>query len=220
MGVIPDDALDPEVTYEQWKRHYVWHVDQLPLLIETTGTLALPSIGVSRGGSAFDRPQVTGGGYYDSIPIRDGGATNDSRELWTLLWRYLTEVQRRLPAAPIIAREVPEDVDTARRTAYTVTAWLAENVEALSDLHDVAPVEDELFAMVRRLRGRYSTAGTARRARPRTCTTCGEAAVVVDWIDGANGSPKPVQVGVCRICGETYAEHENSGGEADAIQGP
>lgn len=197
-----------EHDYRRWVASYSWHVDQLPLLIETTGTLALPSIGVSRGGSAFDRPQVTGGGYYDSVPIRDGGATADSRELWALLWRYLGEVRTHLPAAPTIAQVVPENADTARRTAYTVTAWLAENVEQISDLHEVAPVEDDLFALIRRLRGRYATAGTARRARPRTCTTCGEAAVIVDWVDGANGSPRPVQVGLCRQCGEVFPPEE------------
>ncbi|MFJ4038216.1 hypothetical protein ACIPVB_09015 [Microbacterium sp. NPDC090007] len=195
--------------YQRWVTSYVWHTDQLPLLIETTSTLALPSIGVSRGGSAFDRPQVTGGGYYDSVPIRDGGATTDSRELWALMWRYLEQVHSHLPAAPTVDRDVPQDTGTARRAAYTVTAWLAENVEAISDLHDVAPVEDDLFALIRRLRGRYATAGTARRARPRTCTTCSEAAVIVDWIDGANGSPRPVQVGLCRSCGETFTEDIN-----------
>lgn len=205
-ATIPEDAIDPEIWYREWVKQYLWHIDQLPLLMETTATLAIPRLGVSRGGSQFDRPQVTGGGYYDTIPLADGGATEDSRTLWAAMCAYVRAVSGHVEGAPLLALTAPDEAGVARAAAYSVTGWLADHVDTIAELHVISSVEDELFALIRRLRGRYTAAGTHRRARPRLCTTCGEHAVIVDWIDGANGSPKPVQVGVCKACGETYTD--------------
>lgn len=217
---IPLDAIDPEAGYREWVRQYLWHIDQIPALLETVGALATPSIGVSRGGSRFDAVQITGGGYYDNVPIRDGGATADSEQLWTTVRHYLDAVRGHgLATAPVLDPTFPAHVSTARREAYRVNAWLADRVEQIVDWADLGPLEDELFGLIRRMKGRYRGAGTARRARPRVCESCAEAAVVVDWVDGANGSPKPVQVGVCRSCGATYSEGASPTEAAEAGAG-
>lgn len=205
---IPSDAIDPEAGYREWVRQYFWHIDQIPALLETVGVLATPSIGVSRGGSRFDAVQITGGGYYDNVPIRDGGATADSEELWMTVRQYLDAVRRHGTDAPALGLSFPGVVDVARREAYRVTAWLADHVEQIVDWADLGPLEDEMFSLIRRMKGRYRGAGTERRARPRVCELCAEAAVVVDWVDGSSGSSEPVQAGVCRACGTTYGASE------------
>lgn len=211
---IPIDVIDPEAGYRAWVQQYLWHIDQIPLLIETAGILALPNIGVSRGGSQFDRPQITGGGYYDNVPIRDDNATATSHELWVALVAYLNAIRAHGLTATNLADEVPADPDVARRRAYDAIGWLADHVEQIVDWADLGPLEEELFEIVRRSRGRFGSTGTARRARPRLCTTCGEHAVIVDWIEGANGSPKPIQVGVCKSCNETYVGADTGSSES------
>ncbi len=195
--------------YQRWVTSYVWHTDQLPLLIETTGTLALPASGCHGVGRRSTGRRSPAGGTTTASPSATGEPPTTPGNCGPCCGGYLEQVHSRLPAAPTIAprragerRHRPPDRVHRHRVARG-------RRRAISDLHDVAPVEDDLFALIRRLRGRYATAGTARRAHPRTCTTCGEAAVVVDWMDGANGSPRPVQVGVCRSCGEIYTEDTN-----------
>ncbi|MFI8593764.1 hypothetical protein ACIGCK_04950 [Microbacterium sp. NPDC078428] len=201
-----------EIDYRRWVDSWLYHLDQIPPLLETTMLLAAPRVGVSRGGSRFDRPQVTGGGYIDNIPITDTSTTVDADLLWATLHAYLHAVATKAGNLPPLAEHdrlwnttTPTAPPDARARAIEATGWLADLVEHVVDWPELAPLEDELFALIRRMKGRYRSAGTARRARPRACATCGEVAVVVDWVTPGNGSPKPVQVGVCRVCGQQYA---------------
>ncbi len=224
MTTIPLDAIDMEQDYHRWVQQYLYHLDQLGPLFETTGVLALPTVRASR----TDQVKITGGGYVDNIPITDSGASTDADDLWLSLWRYLhavtdkTSIDTTIPAhrrtPPLaqhpalwafIPRGAPQD---ARAHAIEATGWLAELVDHIVTWHHLAPREDELFALIRRMRGRYQ-ATTARRQRPRLCEVCGEHAVVIDWIDGKDGSPKPVQVGLCRSCKQVYEAPAVRGGE-------
>lgn len=213
-AMIPVDAIDPEAGYREWVRQYLWHIDQIPPLLDTVTVVAHTTIRASQ----TDKVVVSGGGYVDNVPIQDGGAPVDAEELWDLARRYVLAVAMHIGYCPApgvhggiwSGRTRITDVApaTVRTVAYGVTAWLAELVEHIIDWPDLAPLEDELFALVRRMRGQYGAA-TARRARPRLCTICGERAVVVDWVDGVGGSPKPVQVGKCKVCGQPYTARDS-----------
>lgn len=209
-AMTADDQAEHD--YRQWVESWLYHLDQIPRLLETTSLLALPTVRASR----TDQVKITGGGYIDNVPITDGGASTDGNLLWATLCAYLHAVSTHTDSVPPLAQHprlwrlpAGEAPTEARAHAIEATGWLADLVDHVIDWPDLAYLEDELFALVRRLKGRYRSAGTVRRARPRICGVCGECAVLIDWVDGANGSPKPVQVGVCKVCGQTYTEGEN-----------
>jgi hypothetical protein len=220
-----EDVADRE--RRRWVEAFTWHLDQLPPLMETMGVLRLPSIPVSRGGSRFDKLQITGGGFIDNIPVTDGGAHVDQAALWAMLVEYARAATAWVnigidapwaPELPPIAdyprvwagpARVDADPLLARRIALQTTGWLIDHADAIEPIHELDEYREQLFIEIRRMRARYRSAGTIRRARPRTCGVCGESAVIVDWIDAANGSPRPVQVGRCKVCGQIYQPSES-----------
>ena len=116
--IIPVDAIDPTATARRWSEKFTYHLDLIPIVLEAIVETTLPALGVSRGGSRFDRPQVTGGGYQDTMSamlavfdqsgradgIQPSAAVKDARELWSWLVEYTQAVDAWIaptrPAAP------------------------------------------------------------------------------------------------------------------------
>lgn len=228
-AVLPHDAIDTERADHEWRRAFEWHLDQVPPLMEALGVLRMPSIRSTQ----FDKVRISGGGYTDYDPqlaltvtdtgaIVDAGYTRDQAELWAMLVEYVRAVTAWLnatitvPHAPILpplaqtqwqSPRPSGDPLTARAEALHAIGWLIDHAPSIQVVAlELEPFREDLFTLIRRTRGRHRSAGTRRRARPRRCGICGECAVIVDWVDGANGSPRPVQVGKCKICGQTYTE--------------
>ncbi|HEY9310269.1 MAG TPA: hypothetical protein VIP82_20895 [Microbacterium sp.] len=198
------EAIDPEAAYHRWVERFLWHVDQLPSVVETTGTIAVAARGVH---AAPLRERVSGGGYIDNIPLVDGPEARSGRAVWSALRGYLVVASSRLGVeAPQIPAGLPDDVELARQWAYAANEWLAAVVHEIRDWPDLAELEEALFRLIRRARGRVDP-HTARRARPELCRTCGEAAVLVDWIDGPDGAAELAKA--CKVCGQTYTDTGN-----------
>lgn len=213
-ALTPASAIDQEAIYREWARQYEWHIDQIPALLETLVQMLQPTIRAS----VTDKILITGGGYRDNVPVTDRGRPGlyDAISLWFALREYVKAVGMLAGECPAPGRHGAlwsgttgiGDVTpaVAREVGFTATAWLADRLPALAGWNQLSPLEEELFHLIRRTRARYRDTSTVRRARPRLCTTCGEVAVNVDWVDAGNGSPKPVQVGRCRRCGATYMQ--------------
>lgn len=215
-SLIPLDAIDPEARSLEWRRSFEWHLDQVPPLIETLSTLSITLLRASR----VDQVKVSGGGYIDNVPVADRGAGIDADELWTWLVAYTRAVvawiepQLQPDDRPTIARDARTwtavaprpDADplSARRVALLTIGWLIDHVDLIEPIRELDAHAETMFKLIRKLRGIHRGDSTARRQRPRVCGVCGECAVLIDWIDGSNGSPKPVQVGRCKVCGQTY----------------
>lgn len=219
-ATIPHDAIDPDATARRWRHEYEYHLDLLAPVMDAIIMMTLPTIPVSRGGSRFDKDQISGGGYFDNVPLQnvtvdgDGrfvaaGAAADATELWGMVVEYVDAVAAWLrdDTAPNLEPKPNADPLTARALALTTAGWLIDHTDAVHTLTELEPYREHLFTLIRRLRGRYGVSPTPRKPRAR-CTTCGQRAVAVTWVDGANGSPRPVQVGRCTRCGETYREPE------------
>jgi hypothetical protein len=197
--LIPLDAIDPEAAYREWVDRFLWHVDQLPSVVETTGTIVIAARGV-RAAPLHER--ISGGGYIDNIPIIDGPESRNARAVWQTLRTYLTTAASHTGIeAPLLPPNLPDDVEVAREWAYAANQWLADVVHQINDWPDLSALEEQLFGLIRRARKRLDT-HTVRRARPDLCTTCGEPGVQVDWIDGPGGQPTLAKT--CRVCGQTY----------------
>lgn len=218
---IPLDAIDPVAQHHNWIHEFEWHFDLLPHVMDAMVTMTLPTIPVSRGGSRFDRDQVTGGGWVDNVPdifavtdegrIVAKGAAEDAQHLWGCIVEYVDAVTEwlREPAETglNVTIAVNPDPNLARGIALTTAGWLIDRAERIADLHDLDEYRLMLFALLRRLRGRYGVHAHPRQPRA-TCTVCGARAVIVRWIDDPNGSPKPVRAGQCRVCEQTYHDPE------------
>lgn len=212
-------AIDPDAAHRRWVNEFTWHFDVTPALMDALVEMTLPQIPVSRGGSRFDRLQITGGGYDDNMQILDHfdvltdgamvakGAAADAQELWSWIVQYTRAVDAWIAAgrsAPVLADRVDADPLTARSVALVTAGWLIDHADQIAEIGELEPHREEMFSLIRRLRGRYAVFNHPRRARPAVCRTCGERAVVIDWVTPSNGSPKPVQGGKCRTCGEIY----------------
>lgn len=192
---IPLDAIDPDAAYREWVDRFLWHVDQLPALVETTGTIALAVRGV-RASQLTER--ITGGGFYDNIPLVDGPESRNARAVWDALRGYLVVASSRLGLeAPALPARLPDDVELAREWAFAANAWLSDVVYEIRSWPDLDELEEQLFRLIRRARSRLDM-HTTRRARPELCTRCGEAGVTVDWIDGPDGQARLSKV--CLVC--------------------
>lgn len=200
-----------------WEAHFTYHLDILPPLMEALVWLVLPSVPVSRGGSQFDRPQITGGGYFDVVPVTDGRTSmTDAIGVWERVAEYVTRITVRLnlpvraPWAPILPplwgpwlSRVNPDPLLARRHALMITGWLADHTDQIITFHELQESEDALFFELRALRARYGVSPRPRRPRE-ICGVCGTRAVTVQWVPAKDGSPKPVRAAVCSNCGDTH----------------
>jgi hypothetical protein len=194
-ALIPADAIDPAAAREQWVAEYLWHVDQLPYVVETTGTIAVAVRGVQ---AAKLTERVSGGGYVDNVPLVDGPEARNARAVWDALRGYLVVAASRLGVeAPQLPPGLPDDVELAREWAYTANAWLSDAVEHIQSWDDLDALQDQLFRLVRRAMHRLELTAT-RRARPEYCERCGQHGVLVDWIDGPDGGS--VLSKVCIVC--------------------
>lgn len=208
---IPSDAIDPEAAYRRWAHQFEHHLGQIPDVLSMLVTLATPTIGVSRGGSRFDRPQISGGNEHrdlgDSI---DESMTRDAHHLWGLLTGYAAAVWERADTTRADAPTIPADVltsaPTARDTALLTVGWLIGHTATIYTLTDLDTDSDELFTTVRRLKAVHGIHPHPRRER---CDTCGRRQVEIDYVDSKRGGV--IKVGACRSCGETFSE-----GGADA----
>lgn len=196
---IPLDAIDPEAHYRQWVDRFLWHVDQLPNLVETTGTIALAVRGI-RAAPLTER--VGGGGYIDNVPLVDGPESRNARAVWDALRGYLVVASSRLGLeSPMLPRGLPDDVELAREWAYAANAWLSDVVHEIEDWPDLNELEEQLFRLIRRARTRLDLR-PARRSPAELCVRCGEAGVLVDWIDGPDG--QALLSKVCVVCRTNY----------------
>ncbi len=192
---IPVDAIDPDAGYREWVDQFLWHVDQLPIVVETTGTIMLAVRGIR---AAPLKERVSGGGYVDNVPLVDGPESRNARAVWDALRGYLVVASSRLGVeGPQLPAVLPDDVELARQWAYAANAWLSDVVHDIQTWPDLTALEEQLFRLIRRARTRLQTS-TARRTRPEYCTRCGEAGVLIDWIDGPDG--QPLLSKVCVVC--------------------
>ncbi|MDQ1174190.1 hypothetical protein QE430_002497 [Microbacterium testaceum] len=191
---IPIDAIDPEAGYRQWVEQYLWHVDQLPNVVQAVGTIAMAPQSLR---AAQLRERVSGGGFIDNMPVVDGPEFRNAAAVWHALRAYLNTAASRLGVeAPAIPVMLPDEPDVARQWAFVANEWMAAWVEHILSWPDLAEREGELFRLIRRARTRLDT-GTVRRARPAVCELCGEAGVTVDWEEGPDG---PALIRACQVC--------------------
>lgn len=219
--------IDTDATHRQWVKEFTWHLDLVPVLMDVLIDATLPPIPVG-GGSRFDKDQITGGGYRDNMTILDRfivgdhglidnrPAAADATALWEWLTGYTAAVSSWLnhdvpvPYAPDLppanTRRPNADPLTARGLALVTVGWLIDRADRIAPLVELESHRDAMFTLIRQLRGRYGVFNHPRRARPNICQVCGKRAVVLDWLEGANGSPKPVRGGKCLECGQTYRQ--------------
>lgn len=216
-------AMDPVTARIAWTRQMEYHLGLVPLLLRTGinlgAVLSAPHIPVSRGGSQFDRPQITGGGYYDSTPTTLGAVGGDARAadhatyLWELLAEYATAVSEWLGADTTIPQRCPNTAGGAHDSALLIVGTLLKHSTEVWQHRELEVFEQEMFAEIRRQQRRLIPQHGGVPQHARDCTTCGTPqAVRVVWVDGELGSPKPRQVAKCRECGEQYSTNE---GEID-----
>lgn len=205
--------VDSETARVAWTRQAEYHLGLIPQLLRTTigmaEVLGEPHVPVSRGGSQFDRPQITGGGYYDTVPVMghagDGRAAADGPYLWALLADYAESVSEWLGAGTRIPHVCPKTAASAHDAALVIVGTLLKHAPEVWAHRELEVFEGEMFREVRRMQRRYLPDDLGVPQHARTCTVCGsERAVRVRWVDGVAGSPRPRQIGVCRVCGQEY----------------
>lgn len=222
MILAPLNAIDPQAAHDRWLHQFEYHLDLIPPVMDAIVTTTLPSIQAGK-----LEARVTGGGHVDNMTrvlaafdqseaatgIAPGGAAADARELWGMVTEYVDAVTAWVnpqPPHPASLTRTPDaDPLTARRLAFTTIGWLIDHAAVIEPIHELAPYLDDMFTLIRRLRGRYGVAPFSRRPRER-CTTCGERAVTVAWATNPNGSPRPLRVARCSRCGEQWAEPETA----------
>lgn len=246
---IPLNAIDPEAEHRRWVQQFEWHLDLIPPVLDAVIMSTLPTIPVSRGGSRFDRDQVTGGGYIDNMSdaliafdqsskadgLAPSRAIADARNLWWLTLDYTRAVAAWVNAEidapyapdlpPLYGTEwvgSPLDADPigARAHALVVVGWLIERAEFVGTITELGEALDDLFVEVRHLRGVYGVHSSPRRERQprRRCGTCGEVAVIVDWVSDPAGGPKPVRVVKCTACRKTYTDSPKEGTDEQLVR--
>lgn len=214
---IPLDAIDPAARADRWLRSFEHHLDLVPPIMDAIITSTIPHIRAT----VTDRDRITGGGVIDNMTaflrgvdvgttgrIVGVGAAADAEHLWWWVVTFTRAVAANITPtrpAPALADRPDADPLTARAVALTTVGWLIDHADQIEQLTVYESDIDEMFQEIRHLRGKYGVHEHPRRPRSR-CATCGVLAVVVTWVDGPNGSPKPVKAGKCRQCGETYLE--------------
>lgn len=214
---IPIDAIDPEAASLRARRQFEHHLDLLPPVMDAIVTTTLPAIRAEQ-----VEKRVSGGGHVDNMTmflhafdqtsrgdgVGAGGATRDAAELWWMVVDFTQAAAAWIGQPPPNLSARPDaDPLTARGVALTTAGWLIDRWELIEPVHELDGARDSLFQTIRRMQGRYGVFANPRRPRAR-CAVCGLLAVTVTWIDGPNGSPKPIQAARCRNCGQTYTEGE------------
>lgn len=194
-----------DLDYRRWVHQFEHHLDQIPDVLSMLVTLAQPTIGVSRGGSRFDRLQITGGNEHrDLADTIDETLTRDAQYLWGLLTGYAAAVWERAEDtrqdAPDLAGGVLSSPSAAKDAALLTVGWLIRHAQAVHEL-TLTDDERELFYMVRRLKALH---GIHPHPRPGLCDTCGRYRVSWDYTDLKDGSV--LLVGVCGSCGDTFTK--------------
>lgn len=197
-GLLTEEEA-AEQAYQVWKARFLWHCDQLPLVVESSATIII-AIGHVRAQQLKER--VGGGGYVDNLPIVDGPESRDARAVWDATRAYIACASGHLGLeGPLLPPYLPDDADVARRWAFIANEWLSAVVEHIRAWPDLDELEQALFRLIRRARGRAPGAETVRRAQPELCETCGERAMLVDWANDKDGNATLVKA--CTACGET-----------------
>ncbi|WP_292716163.1 hypothetical protein [Microbacterium sp. 13-71-7] len=146
---------------------------------------------------------------------------DDADDLWAALVEYIGEVAERLqdPAPAAVgatwaidenARGLPSwmNSELAYVAGFALVEWLISRAAEVSELR-MRDSEEFLFALVRKLQSRYVLDPIERPAHRRTCSVCGERAVIVSWVVDDTGEA------ACRVCGATYGTEAIQHGEAD-----
>jgi len=229
MTTIPLDAIDPEAATVRARRQFEHHLDLLPPIMDAIVTGTVPHIRATQ----TDRVKITGGGAVDNMTaflqafdqtshgagVAAGGAAADARHLWwevieytraVTAWLNVTIAAPWAPDLPPTWTTTPNaDPLTARALAMTTAGWLIDRWHLIEPVRELDEARDYLFTEVRHMQGKYGVHPNPRRPRAR-CAVCGALAVVVTWIDGPKGSPKPVRAARCRNCGQTYTEGDTT----------
>lgn len=221
-------TLHPEAAHIEWARSFEWHLDQVPEIIDQLVTLTIPALHATD----LNKSRITGGGYIDNIRLDAFDVTNNGNIIRvgaeadaTTLWAWVTsythaatewlnhnQPTQHTPDLPPDAAHHKLDPDplSARANALLTIGWLIDHTDTLYEIPELEEHKTEMFTLIRQLRGRYGIHRTPRRRRPRTCHTCGEHAVTIDWITPTNGSPKPVKAAKCKTCGQEYKQKEDT----------
>lgn len=214
---IPLDAIDPTAQADRWLRSFEHHLDLVPPIMDAIVTSTIPHIRAT----VTDKDRITGGGPVDNMTAflrgvdvgSDGrvvgvGAAADAETLWWWVVTFTRAVAANIKpirSAPALVDRPDADPLTARSVALTTVGWLVDHADQIQQLTVYESDIDEMFHEIRHLRGKYGVHQTPRRPRAR-CATCGTISVVVTWVDGPNGSLKPVRAGKCRTCGAVYRD--------------
>lgn len=192
-----------DVEHDRWKRCIEDHLGLVPTLLAMLLDLAVPKIGVSRGGSRFDRPQITGGGYDEQDPTMsiDDRAAGDALYLWELLADYATAVSEWLDATTTIPTRCPDDRQVAHDAALLIVGTLLQHTDAIYEHRELADFEDHVFHEIRSMRARHGIFNSPRRRPPELCMLCGEVEVRTHWVTSRTG-PRSVEVMRCARCGD------------------
>jgi len=210
MAIHTTLALDPE--WAAWTTRYEWHVDQIPGLLEVMRLDMVPLAA-----SQTDKVIVSGTkGDGTPVPLRLD-AVDDADDLWGALAAYTLEVADLLGEQPphvlraswwragqVQGVRAAADARKVRSDAFEVVAWLVDRETLIAPETGLQDSEEHLFALIRKARARWKAAPRPRRARPRPCATCGDVAVLIDWMDVPGGIGPALPVGRCSTCGEQY----------------
>lgn len=208
IGFTTEQQADHD--YRRWAHQFEHHLGQIPDVLAMLVTLAQPTIGVSRGGSRFDRLQITGGNEHRDLgDTIDETLTRDAGYVWGLLTGYAASVWERAEEtradAPYLAASPLTSPSAVKDAALLTVGWLIHHAPTAHTLQ-LAEDEHELFSTVRRLKAVH---GIHPHPRPTLCDTCGRRRVEWDYVDVKGGGV--LRVGVCRSCGEQFMERQNEG---------
>lgn len=202
-----------DLDLRRWTERYEQHLDQVPQLLEVMRVQANP-LKAAR----MDTERVSGGGGEAPLPFRLD-PVDDCDDLWAALVEYVGEVAERLqhpaPGATGASWGAQGNVrgigagvsgDRAYKAGFALIGWLIDRARFTYDLQ-LKDSEQHLFALIRKLQGRYVVPPIERPSRRRLCSVCGEYAVVTAWVLGEAGEAE------CRVCGAVYAAEgmENHG---------